>query len=136
MVRILLIEDNPADAKLVEHYLREAFADDFSMVNATRLAQGLNFISNAKFDIVICDITLPDSNGLETFTTVYRAVTDMPIMILTGNRDETLGIEAVKKGAADFLNKNQLDSSILRRSIIYSQEDINFKKKLLRMQKK
>src|SRR3954463_2542537 len=110
MISILLIEDNPADAKLVEHYLRQAFASDFSLTNANRLAQGLNLIAERKFDIVICDISLPDSSGLETFTAVYAAGTDMPVVVLTGNKDETLALEAVKKGAADFLNKNQLDS--------------------------
>lgn len=136
MIRTLLIEDNPADAKLVEHYLKEAFENDFSLVNATYLSEGLKYVSNAKFDIIITDLALPDSIGLQTFTTVHTAVSDIPIVVLTGNKDESLGVEAVKSGAADFLNKNKLDSAVLKRSIVYSIERQNLQNRLIEYSKK
>jgi len=136
MIRVLLIEDNPADARLVEYYLQEAFGGDFSLVGAIRLSQGLTMLSGSKFDIVISDITLPDSKGLETFSSVAVAASGMPIIVLTGSRDESLGLEAVRKGAADFLNKSQLDSAILKRAIIYSLERHKLQKELIAYAKK
>lgn len=136
MIRVLLIEDNPADARLVEYYLQEAFAGDFALANASRLAEGLSILSKSKFDIVISDIALPDSNGLKTFTAVSVSASDIPVIVLTGNRDESLGLQAVKHGAADFLNKNHLDSAILKRSIIYSLERFKLQRELIAYAKK
>lgn len=129
-IKILLIEDNPSDAKLVDIYLKEALGNDYFITNVNRLTDGLHFLTTDKFDVIISDINLPDSSGMDTFLKVIGAISEIPIIILTGLGDESFGVEAVKKGAADFLDKNQLNSQILKRSIIYSIERHNLQQEL------
>lgn len=131
MINLLLIEDNAADAKLVEYYLKAAFARDFSLAHGNTLAKGLKLLSKSTFDLVIADMNLPDSNGLDTFTSVCSYAPGTPVIVLTGNTDESLGLEAVKIGAADFLNKNDLDGVIIKRSISYSLERYHLQKELI-----
>jgi len=129
-LRLLLIEDNPDDERLTDFYLRDAFADKYSLSKASRLADGLKLLEHSKFDVILSDINLPDSSGLDTFKHVYGVVSDAPIIILTGLGDESFGVEAVKLGAADFLNKDHLNGAILKRSILYSLERSKLKQEL------
>jgi PAS domain S-box-containing protein len=131
MIEILLIEDNPGDVNLVQIYLREAFPGNHSLVSADRLVKGLASLEKKSFDIVITDLALPDSYGMETFEKVLTACPEIPVIVFTGYGDEQFGINAVAQGAADFLSKNQLDSNLLRRSIIYSIERNSLRKQLI-----
>jgi PAS domain S-box-containing protein len=121
-INILLIEDNPGDVRLLEIYLRESYNDDFTLLNADYLSKGIQLLEKNKFDIIILDLALPDSSGLETFEKVYAHAPEIPIIVLTGLADESIGVNAVKLGAQDFLMKGKLKSKSLKRSINYSIE--------------
>lgn len=121
-INILLIEDNPGDVRLLEIYLRESYNDDFTLLNADYLSKGIQLLEKNKFDIIILDLALPDSTGLETFKNVYANAPEIPIIVLTGLADESVGVNAVKLGAQDFLMKGKLKSKSLKRSINYSIE--------------
>ncbi|MEZ4885703.1 MAG: response regulator [Chitinophagales bacterium] len=123
-IQILLIEDNPGDAKLVEIFLRESTSIDFDLVHATRLSEGLEHVKQGKrFDIMLLDLSLPDSSGFDTLT---KAIKNVPhtvsIVVLTGLDDESVGVKAVKMGAQDYLVKGQIDTSSLTRSVLHAIE--------------
>ncbi|MBA3704592.1 MAG: response regulator [Bacteroidetes bacterium] len=121
-INILLIEDNPGDARLLEVYLKESFNNVFTLLTVDYLSKGLELLEKNNFNIIILDLSLPDSNGLETFKNVYAHAPKTPIIVLTGLADESLGLNAMKLGAQDFLMKGKLKSKSLRRSINYSIE--------------
>ncbi|MGZ3885529.1 MAG: response regulator, partial [Bacteroidia bacterium] len=121
-IHILLVEDNPADAGLIKIYLHESYAMQFSLSVAENLNQGLDLIGSRTFDVIIIDLSLPDSFGLNTFKDMYAAAPEIPIIVLTGNEDESVGINTVKMGAQDFLVKSKLSVKGLKQSINYSIE--------------
>jgi len=121
-IKILLIEDNAADVKLLNYSLREALNNEYDLQRAKDLSQGLELLKEQRFTIIILDLSLPDSFGLETFTTIQQASLDTPIIVLTGTEDDSVGMDAVKFGAQDFLIKGKIKSKTLRRSINYSIE--------------
>ncbi|WP_292388175.1 PAS domain S-box protein [Methanosarcina sp. UBA5] len=121
-VKILLFEDNPGDAGLIEEMLEE-FADFRCELKTVEiLNEGLSLLKENPFDIILSDLGLPDSYGIDTFLEIHSRNSRIPIIILTGMNDEKIGIEAVKKGAQDYLVKGQVDSRLLKRSIQYSIE--------------
>jgi len=118
---VLLIEDNPGDARLI----REMIADQdapFTVHCADRLALGLEHLSAGETALVLLDLSLPDSFGLETFAKVYAHAPTVPIIVLTGNDDAKVALSAVKGGAQDYLVKSRLDRELLLRSMHYSIE--------------
>lgn len=129
-IKILIIEDNPADVKLINIYLEEYFGDKFIFTNSDYLSKGLEFLSQSIFDIVILDLTLPDSSGLATFETIHEHSPNIPIIVLTGLDDESVGINAMKLGAQDFLVKGSIKGRELSRSISYSIERFKLLKDL------
>ena len=128
---MLLIEDNPADARLIDIYLGEAYGEGFySLEVAKSLTQGLELVSATSFDVILLDLTLPDSFGLDTFKKVAEKVGDTPIVVLTGVEDDKVGLNAMKLGAQDFLVKGKVKGKGLRRSINYSVERNKLHKEL------
>jgi PAS domain S-box-containing protein len=121
-INILLIEDNPGDARLIDIYLKESFDNIFTLVTADYLSKGLELLEKQSFTIIISDLSLPDSDGLETFKRIHEKASDTPIIVLTGMEDEAMGINAMKLGAQDFLVKGKLKMGSLKRSITYSIE--------------
>jgi PAS domain S-box-containing protein len=121
-INILLIEDNKADAQLINIYLKESFPNAFSLSTADYLEKGIQMISENPYDIIILDLSLPDSSGIDTFKAVYAVASERPVIVLTGLEDESVGINTVKLGAQDFLIKGKLNSKVLNRSINYSIE--------------
>jgi signal transduction histidine kinase len=123
-IRALLIEDNPGDARLIREMLREAGAGHTAveLTHADRLALGLQQLTNLVTDVVLLDLTLPDSHGFETFTTVHTQAPDIPLVVLSGLDDETLAVRAVQEGAQDYLVKGQVDGSAILRSMRYAIE--------------
>jgi PAS domain S-box-containing protein len=121
-VQILLFEDNPGDANLIEEMLEE-FADfPYELKNVETLKEGLELLKEQQFDVILSDLRLPDSDGTETFLDIHATNSRVPIIILTGINNENVGIDAVKKGAQDYLVKGQVDGRLLNRSIRYSIE--------------
>jgi len=129
-INILLIEDNKADSRLISIYLKEAFASQVTLSVAENLKKGLVQLSENEFDIIIIDLSLPDSAGIDTFKSVYEAAFEKPIIVLTGLEDESVGINTVKLGAQDFLIKGKLDVTLLKRAVNYSIERYKLLKKL------
>jgi diguanylate cyclase (GGDEF)-like protein len=123
---VLLIEDNPGDARLIREMLAEEPQAPFRLACAERLAQGLELLSIAAKSggpaLVLLDLSLPDSFGLETFAKVYAHSPGVPIIVLTGTDDQTVALSAVKGGAQDYLVKGRLERELLLRSMQYSIE--------------
>ena len=122
MHQVLLIEDNPGDARLIREMLAEDPDVPFTVHCAERLAHGLAHLSRGGTALVLLDLSLPDSMGLETFAKVYAHSPLVPIIVLTGNDDRTLALSAVKSGAQDYLVKGRLDRELLVRAMHYSIE--------------
>ncbi len=114
---ILLIEDNPADAVLLEEYLR---FQQVTIECASTLAEGLDQAHSRRFDAVLLDLGLPDSSGLETISRVSNTLVDVPIIVLTGMEDEDIAMKAVSRGAQDYLLKGQIDAASIVRSVRYA----------------
>jgi two-component system, sensor histidine kinase and response regulator len=123
-IRVLLIEDNDAEAFLLqEMLLGVASAHPFDLIRTKRLAEGLHHLEKDLYDVVLLDLLLPDSAGLSTFNSVYAvAPDDIPIIVLSGLDDRNLAIEAVRHGAQDYLVKTDVDGNLLIRSIRYAIE--------------
>ena len=119
---VLLIEDNPGDARLIREMLAEDPNAPFRLHTAERLSRGLEFLASEPARLVLLDLSLPDSHGLDTFAKVYAHSPQVPIIVLTGNDDQTVALSAVKTGAQDYLVKGKLDRELLTRSMHYSIE--------------
>ncbi len=134
-IRTLLIEDNPGDSRLIQEVLSEAKGVAFDVTCANRLAEGLQHLAGQGADVVLLDLSLPDSRGLETFVKTHAQAPEVPIILLTGLEDELLAVEAVQKGAQDYLGKAyvQLDSILLVRAIRYAIERKRAEKELVRL---
>jgi len=121
-IKILLIEDNPADARLVFEMLKGLIEPSFSIVHAGLFDEGMKKLENDKFDTCVLDIGLPDSRGFEGLKKISKKYPTIPVILLTGVDDENLGIEAMHSMAADYLVKGRIDAALFVRSIRYSIE--------------
>ncbi len=137
-VEILLVEDNVGDARLVEILLSEAVSSvDFEVVHSECLGEALERLEETGFGVILLDLSLPDSSGLETVSRMRSAAPRTPIVVLSGRDDEEIALEAVQRGAQDYLIKGQSDSNLIARSILYSierkktQEDLRQREKQL-----
>ena len=118
---VLLVEDSAVDAALVKGLLRHGGSEQFAVREVTTLAEALRCLNQTEIDVVVLDLTLPDSTGLETLRRMMAASTRVPIVVLTG-ADEAIGIEAMREGAQDYIPKGQLQGSLLTRSVRYAME--------------
>jgi len=121
-MRILLIEDNPGDARLIRELLAETDGGPFDVTLADRLEDGLRHLAPGAADVVLLDLSLPDSSGLDTLARVVASAPWAPIVVLTGLDDRDLAVEAVRRGAQDYLVKGQTDGELLARAIRYAVE--------------
>jgi MinD-like ATPase involved in chromosome partitioning or flagellar assembly/CheY-like chemotaxis protein len=122
VTNILLIEDNPADARAMLEMLKEARGDSIAVLRADRLAGGLRQISEGGVDLVLLDLSLPDSRGFDTFTKLHAAAKELPVIVLTGLDDEELALRAVREGAQDYMVKGSVSAKALARSIRFAVE--------------
>ena len=121
-IKVLLIEDNPGDARLLQELLKEVTSVQFYIEQADCLSQGLQSLIEQTFDVILLDLSLPDSQDLETFVKLHRQAMAVPIVVVTGLDDETLAVRAVQMGAQDYLVKGKVSSDLLARSIRYAIE--------------
>ena len=121
-VKVLLIEDNPGDARLIEIMLFEAGGGLFEPEWVDHLSDGLRRLGETNFGLVLSDLSLPDSQGLETFLQLRARAPSLPIIVLSGLRDSTMAVQAVHEGAQDFLIKGQVDGQLLVRAMRYAIE--------------
>ncbi len=120
--RILLVEDNPEDAFLIQRMLRRAKGCIFEMEHAECLSGGLDRADQGDIDAVLLDLSQPDSRGLDTLVKARARLLRTPIIVLTGLEDEETGIKALRQGAQDYLVKGQVDSNLLTRCLKYAIE--------------
>jgi len=120
-VTILLIEDNPVDVYLIREMLSER-THDIILEDADSLAKGLARIEAGEIDLVLLDLGLPDSQGIDGVKNIYERFGRLPIIVLTGLSDEQFGIQAVQEGAQDYLIKGQTNGSLLLKAIRYAIE--------------
>jgi two-component system, cell cycle sensor histidine kinase and response regulator CckA len=121
-IHVLLVEDNPGDARLFQELVRDTGAGHLRLEHVTRLSTALDRLSNAKFDVVLLDLSLPDEQGLRTLTRTHAHAPSVPIVVLTGLDDEALAVKAVRAGAQDYLVKGRVDGDLLVRSMRYATE--------------
>lgn len=121
-IKVLLVEDNPADARIVQEELSENLDTFFELITAETLADALSKIAESEVDLILLDLSLPDSSGLETFSNISKNARSIPIVVLSGMKDEALALAAVGKGAQDYLVKNEIDCQLLVKTIKYSIE--------------
>ena len=121
-IDILLVEDNPGDARLVEILLLEQAPKDFHFVWTETLAAAIEKLRQQRFDAALLDLSLPDSHGLETLTRLRAVAPMLPIVVLTGHNDDSQAIQAVQQGAQDYMIKGLGSIDLLRRSIRYAIE--------------
>ncbi|MGD9200171.1 MAG: response regulator [Chitinispirillia bacterium] len=125
IINVIIIEDNTGDARLVYETLAEVEGTQFDIEWAKSLSEGIDFISKKQFDIILLDLSLPDSQGLDTINRMLEFANKVPIIVFTGHTDEKLGIETIQRGAQDYLVKGYVNKYLLSRSITYSIERKN-----------
>ncbi|MBD0344883.1 MAG: response regulator [Coleofasciculus sp. Co-bin14] len=120
--RILLIEDDFQDVDLIEELLAQVQQFQVSIEHVDRLVPSLEYLRRGEIDLVLLDLSLPDSQGLDTFRRVYAQSVQVPIIVLSGLTDEQVAVAALQEGAQDYLVKGQFDSNLLVRAIRYAIE--------------
>ena len=121
-LRVLLVEDNPTDALLVEVALEEMAAPAPLLSHVELLAQAKSALESSEFDVVLIDLNLPDGEGLGNFETLQELAPDTPMIVLTGLSDESVAVAAIARGASDYLIKGETQTALLERSIRYAIE--------------
>jgi two-component system, cell cycle sensor histidine kinase and response regulator CckA len=121
-IKVLLVEDNPGDARLIREMLAEVKNASFQLEWVDRLAKALDRIAQGNIDVVLLDLTMPDSSGLETFTKMHSRNPRVPIIPLTGLDDEAFAVNALRAGAQDYLVKGEVESKLLAGAIRYAIE--------------
>jgi CheY-like chemotaxis protein len=123
-IKILMIEDNSGDVRLIQEMMSKITDFQYDLEWADGIAKGLNRLAEAHFDVVLLDLSLPDTSSLqETFMHLQDPILlSLPVIVLTGTSDESLGAQAVQSGAEDYLIKDKMDSHLLARVIRYALE--------------
>ena len=119
-INVLLVEDNPGDARLLQMALADVDSAQFQFTHVRRLGDIADCLRDALYDVILLDLGLPDSTGLVTLLVARYLAPTVAIVVLTGLDDESLAIQAVQNGAQDYLVKGQWDARLLVRSILYA----------------
>ena len=127
---VLLIEDNPGDARLVKEALSDTRFARWQLSVRETVTEGLPFLAEHPIDAVLLDLTLPDCTGEETIARVHAATPRIPIVVLTGLDDGAIARDAVKAGAQDYLIKGLFEGGLLSRSLFYAIERARFRQQL------
>jgi PAS domain S-box-containing protein len=121
-IRVLLIEDNPGDARLLQEYLKEETEPGFTILSFDRLSRGLEYLQDNEVDVLLLDLGLPDSQGLVTFHKLQSAHPGTAIVVLTGLQNDELAVRSVQCGAQDYLVKGQVEPRLLAKVLRYAFE--------------
>ncbi len=134
-LKVLLIEDNPGDAFLIKFYLGESTSPIFHVSHSEDVKGGLELLAKEKFDIILSDMNLPDSFGVDTIKSILTKYPGNLVIVLTGLTDEEVGLETVRYGAQDFLVKGKFDGKVLISSVMFSFERFKLNKQIDRVSK-
>ena len=124
---ILLIEDNPGDIRLIKELLNEMTSLNYQLIIAETLKEGCEEIKKNDFILILLDLNLPDSSGIKTFDTVINFAENIPVVLVSGMQDIELSLSLIKEGAQDYITKQDLNSTLLGKTIQFAIE----RKKLL-----
>ncbi len=122
VIKILLVEDEWAHAKLVEVFLAGTTQLEVDITHVLSLKECLETLNKGSYDVVLLDLNLGDSKGINTLENLFENSPNASVVLLTGNDDERVGITAIQKGAQDFLNKNHLDTATLTKAVLYAHQ--------------
>lgn len=120
-LRLLLVEDNAGDALLIQRMLLQTGSSS-TVEHVLRLRDALERLSKGRFDIIVSDLSLPDARGLDAVKALHLAAPKLPIVVLSGQSDEALALQALRLGAQDFVVKGEADSRLLHRCLCYAKE--------------
>lgn len=120
LLRVLLVEDSPSDARLMQQILLDSRSHAFEVDIVERLDEALARIKAERFDVVLLDLGLPDCTGIETLVRASAAAPQIPIVVLTGADDEAVSLEAIRRGGQDYFVKSHVDGQIVANSIRYA----------------
>jgi signal transduction histidine kinase len=126
LIHILLVEDDDGDARLLKYSFAKVKSFEVDIVRVERLKQATQVLSERHFDVVLLDLSLPDGDGFEVIDKVKDVAPFVPIVVLTGLNDENSALEAVKRGAHEFLVKGQVSSSFLPKVVRYAIESSKY----------
>ncbi|MFQ5882987.1 MAG: GAF domain-containing protein, partial [Candidatus Methylomirabilales bacterium] len=121
-IKVLLVEDNPGDARLIREMLAEVKSTPFDLETTDRLSTGLERLAAGGIDVVLLDLLLPDSRGLDTVGRLRAQAPEVPVVVFTVLGEETLAVKAIREGAQDYLVKGQMHSHLLVRAMRYAIE--------------
>ena len=131
VIKVLLIEDNDADARFISEMFKEIKTKKLELSHVKRLDDGLKLLDNEPFDVLLLDLSLPDSTGISTFEKAHEHDLELPIVILSGLDDEEVAVRAVREGAQDYLMKGEVSGRLLSRAISYAIERQNAERELI-----
>jgi len=131
-IRVLLVEDNPGDARIIEETLTGVTDSGFAFHWVDRLSRAMEYLKETDVSIILLDLSLPDSHGLDTFGRIHGEAPDTPIIVLTGLDDEEVAVRTVHQGAQDYLVKGCVDGHLLVRAIRYAIERKEAQKEMSR----
>ncbi len=119
-IHVLLIEDNPGDIRLVRELFGQTKDGQFTLMHVDRLDAGIRCLNEARIDVILLDLSLPDSQGIETLIRMHAAAHGIPIVLMTGLEDEEFGLHLIQAGAQDYLIKGQTSAPLLARALRYA----------------
>ena len=134
-LKILLLEDNPGDARLINEYVKESSLVNFSLTHIEQLSAGLEYLNQNSPDVILLDLGLPDSQGIDSLRSIVSQEPYIPVIVLTGLNDSEMAIKAMQTGAQDYLIKGEFNSDLLIRVISYSIERKQAEQALQKSQK-
>ena len=121
-IRILLVEDNPGDARLIQALLDDANIGVYELTMVERLRDAIDRLAKQRFEAVLLDLGLPDSDGLDSVRRIREHARESPIIVLTGQTDAAVGLEAVKSGAQDYFRKGDVQGNLLAPALRFAIE--------------
>lgn len=127
-LNILLIEDNPGDARIIKEILSKEYSEQYTLKYVDRLKESMQVIAKGTCDVVLLDLGLPDSQGVDGIHKLHARFPSIPVVVLTGMDDKETAVEAMQAGAQDYLVKGNLNSDILWRVLRYAIERKNFER--------
>ncbi|MGE5403024.1 MAG: PAS domain S-box protein [Ignavibacteriales bacterium] len=130
-IKLLIIEDNPGDAALIEDMIGEIEEVNIEIEHVTRLSKGLERLKQNSISAVLLDLGLPDSFGIDTFYKVHEQTAGVPIVVMTGLNDKQVAVKAIQAGAQDYLVKGKIDAGLLEHSLRYAIERKRIEEALL-----
>ncbi len=129
-IRILIVEDNPGDARLIEIMLKEAGVPDFRTVKASTKREAFSALTRSEFDLILLDLNLPDSTGMATCESFLKEFPHAPLVVLTGIDDQAIGESAIKMGAQDYLVKGNFGEEAFARSLRFSIDRYQYNRRI------